>query len=275
MVKYKCSRCLKKFRDNIDYERHVNRKKKCLKINTDYSSTEESSDEEEILHECHYCGKCFSYKHTLKRHINTNCKEKKESDMQQKYDELLQKLDQKLDQIQKANIQNSAVGSHNSNNGNNNNNTINTTNNIVQLLAFGKEDMNNLTDAIIKKILKKGFLSIPALVEKVHFDKNIPQNHNIFIPNMRDKYAMVYDGEWSLKETSEVLDRLYGRNSDFLEERFNEFYDNLDEPTQKKFNRFINQKDKDETINRIKSDLKLLLYNKRNVPMNTKKSLKP
>ena len=37
-------------------------------------------------------------------------------------------------------------------------------------------------------------MSIPALVEYVHFNKDIPEYNNVYISNMRDNYVMIYDG---------------------------------------------------------------------------------
>jgi hypothetical protein len=40
-----------------------------------------------------------------------------------------------------------------------------------------------------------------VLIEKVHFDVNKPQNHNIYISNLKNKYIMIYDGnKWECKD---------------------------------------------------------------------------
>ena len=42
---------------------------------------------------------------------------------------------------------------------------------------------------------------IMVLIEKVHFDVNKPQNHNIYISNLKNKYIMIYDGnKWECKD---------------------------------------------------------------------------
>jgi len=76
-------------------------------------------------------------------------------------------------------------------------NNIQTQNNITQnntfnILAFGKEDLSHITDDTYKKIINKGFKSVPALVDAIHFNKDKPENHNIYISNIRDDYILVF-----------------------------------------------------------------------------------
>ena len=47
----------------------------------------------------------------------------------------------------------------------------------------------------------------------------------------------------------------------------------LDPITKKKFERFLNEKDDDVVIRRIKNELEKLLYNKKKVPEGTRKKL--
>ena len=48
-----------------------------------------------------------------------------------------------------------------------------------------------------------------ALIEKVHFNPDKPENMNIYISNIKDKYMMVYqNNKWSLTN-KKVLDDLY------------------------------------------------------------------
>lgn len=40
-------------------------------------------------------------------------------------------------------------------------------------------------------------MSIPTLIENIHFNKNTPENHNIIIKNNRSKVVKVFNGqEW-------------------------------------------------------------------------------
>jgi hypothetical protein len=163
----------------------------------------------------------------------------------------------------------------NINNTNNSHNTTNSHNNIINnninIVAFGHENLYALKDDLCKQVLSKGYQCVPILIENTHFNKNKPEYHNVYIPNMKDLYAMIYDGKrWGLKEKSDVVNQLFDDKQCFLIEKFNEFKDDLDPITIKKFGRFLNQSD-DEIYSNIKKDIKLLLYNKRDIPMKTRK----
>lgn len=99
--------------------------------------------------------------------------------------------------IKKNSINGNNINSNNTTNTTNNttNNTNNQQNNIknlqINLIAHGKEDLSFITEDRLKKILYKGFKSIENLTEIVHFDKNRPQNHNVYISNIKDSYVMM------------------------------------------------------------------------------------
>lgn len=91
---------------------------------------------------------------------------------------------------------------------------------------------------------------------------------------MRDKYAITFDGKnWNLTDASNVINTLRDDKQIFLENKFEEFYDSLEKTTQKKFKKFLAEKDSDIVINRYKESIRLLLYNKRGIVINTKDKL--
>ena len=110
--------------------------------------------------------------------------------------------------------------------------------------------------------IKKIFNSIPELTKMIHFDVNKPENHNVYISNMRDNFILIYDGnDWQLKDRSEILDQIIQDKSVILEEKFNETISNLSDYVKNKFKQFLEIKDDDVIINRIKKELKIMLYN--------------
>ena len=228
---------------------------------------------------CNYCKKNFAREDSLMRHIDFHCRVKKEQTEQNdsKYNELLKEI-QKLkkqnkviDELKKEikEMKNKKVI----------NKTINNTQNIVinqniKLVAFGKEDLDEIKDNIYKKILNKGFNAVPSLIEYTHFNKNKPENHNVYIPNIRDKYAMIFDGnKWNLHEYNEIITQLCEDKKVKLEDKFSQFFESLDECTKKKFERFLNEAETDSVKTRYKNDIKLILYNNRNLTINTKNKL--
>ena len=73
----------------------------------------------------------------------------------------------------------------------NNNNTIinNNNSNIVIniVLPHNKPDISGLTDADFYYILGRQLNSIPVMIEKLHFNEANPQNHNLYISNIKNK----------------------------------------------------------------------------------------
>lgn len=95
MPKYKCERCLKEFELKSDYTRHNNRKFKCMEIPQKpsflpHKSSISIKSEEENQNKCNYCGKEFTRKDNLMRHIDGYCKIKREND--RKMEDLMDKL---------------------------------------------------------------------------------------------------------------------------------------------------------------------------------------
>jgi hypothetical protein len=138
-----------------------------------------------------------------------------------------------------------------------NNNTIH-----VNLLAYRESDMSHLTTEDYRNCYKKVNHCVKHLIEKVHFNPLKPENMNIYISNMKDKYLMVYDGaNWNLANKMEELDRLYEEKEMILEDWLES---NPDPILKEKFVKYLNNKEKDECLNHIKEEIKLLLYNKGN-----------
>ena len=261
MKEYKCYRCNKIFIQNIDLIRHNNRKKLCknsphknavIPQLSAQNNLLDNDDEKQL--KCAYCNNIFSRPDVLSRHINKYCKKKKESELikEQIFINLLEKLDkiEKQNQIIldenkelkneifiikknsnnniknikstiNNNINNKTIDNSNNNtiiDNSNNNNTIN-----IQLVAFGKEDYDKLTEKEYKIIINKGFKSIQEMVKSLHFNKNRPENHNIYISNIRDNYVMIYEGnKWELRNRKETIEDLYMAKKDILVDKFDE-----------------------------------------------------
>lgn len=227
---------------------------------------------------CPYCKKEFTRHDNLTRHIEQRCTVRKRTDkhkeelyqllvkqMKEIKDEIsvLKKKDRSLYINKQQNIQNIQ---------NNINNLQNYINNDIKLVAFGKEDLNEISDEVYKKILNCGFDSVPKLIEYIHFNKNKPEYHNVYIPNMQNNYAMVYNGtRWKLEPRDEIINRLLIEKRDHLVNKFDNLHGELVGYTIKKFNRFVEEIDSDTVINRIRRDIKLVLYNNKKIPLETKR----
>jgi hypothetical protein len=118
--------------------------------------------------------------------------------------------------------------------------------------------------------------SIKTLIEYVHFNKNKPEYHNIYIPNIKEKkYAKVFDGHnWNIVKNHNIISHLINDACQSIEN----FIDNDNNKTKTLMNNEINKlleianDEIQPKYNEIKEDVRMLLYNKRKMVENTIKS---
>lgn len=158
---------------------------------------------------------------------------------------------------------------------NSNNVTNNTTQNIqnnIALLPFSKENLAYITDSRYRECFKKGGMSIPKLIEYIHFNKDKPEHHNIYFPNFKNPQIEVYNGDrWNLQNLYSVLDDIYDDKEELLKRKYDELFDTLDDKIKARFNRFYNTSGQDNVRQVVLYELKQLLYNKRYFGKNSKR----
>jgi len=143
------------------------------------------------------------------------------------------------------------------------------TNNIqqnIKILAYKNTDLSHLTDKDYMYCLNRSNFCVPHLIKKIHFNSKKPENHNVYISNIKNKYIMAYDGKkWVLRDREETIDDLIDKNDFVLEQKLEEWIENgKNYPIiMKKFNRYLEKKEKNQVINKIKEEIKLVLFNNR------------
>jgi hypothetical protein len=230
---------------------------------------------------CYHCDNVFSSQSSMYRHMKSSCKviKKEKDNKQQIYDELKQlreeneRINKKLEVMEKHikserkthTVTNTVV------NGDVNNGTV-VNGNVNITISFGQEDISKIGDTCIRKAIGTGFHSALELTDAIHFNPKYPEYHNVYIPSMKDKYGMVYrDGNWNLIDKQELIDKIYDNKKYYIEDNMDTFYDSITKSQQNALNRWLSIDDDDDNkINSIKERIKLLLYNKRHVPINTK-----
>ena len=127
--------------------------------------------------------------------------------------------------------------------------------------------MSHLTNHDFLKIMNRGVNSVPKLIEAIHFNPDKPENHNVYIPNLKNKYAMIYNGKkWDLSNKEDIIDDMYDDNSNILEEKMEELENSeTNSKVLNKFKRFINKKEDERIRNKVKDQIKLLLFNNKEV----------
>ena len=230
---------------------------------------------------CPYCNKKFTRNDNLQRHLVDRCKKKFKIN-EQKSNEQKNKMQIEMEEMkneiarlkqQTDNIVNMSNANINSNI--NSNNSINNNNYDIKVIAFGNEDLFDLiSDDVAKKYLAKGYQSVGNLIKHVHFNEKYPQLQNVYISNTKDPHAHVFDGtRWQKRPKDEVVNQLFDDKQCFLIDIYKEVKHTLKESQRRKFERFLNEPDKD-VIEGLKKEIKLDLYNDRHIPENNRKALK-
>ncbi len=235
------------------------------------------------LNICLFCNKTFLNKTNMTRHIDKSCVKKKELLKEQniildeknniiieknklieekKEQEMMNEIKQlrsdmaKLLEKQLKPIQNIT--------NNTTNNTINQTNNVIMINNFGNEDLSHITLQDYKQYLNTYFKGFIKYIEKVHFDDNVPENHNICITNLKSKDIKVYEGDkWVAKPKTDVIDKLLRKKLNTLIDKCEELEetDQINDKVVDKFAEFqINYMD-DSAKKTTKNDVVLMIYN--------------
>ena len=241
-------------------------------------------------HFCKYCDKGFTTSNSMYRHMKYTCPNKPDEDDEIiktqikeliKTNEELEKRLNKMENDLKADSTKSMKSTKspksmlnnngNINNGNVNNGTIVNDNRVINnitMMAFGKEDMSLIEPEDIIGALKTGFNSTKKLTEAVHFNSKYPHFSNIRRNNFNMKNKIIYyNGEqWITTTNPDMIDDIYNRKRDFIEESIETYRKNLNKYDLKRLKRWLDIKDDDDyRIKKIKDDLREILFNKKGI----------
>ena len=210
------------------------------------------------LIECKYCERKFKFKQSMYRHIKYSCIKNKTEDLTELVRLLNNQLENQKNQLQTQSKQIEKLMGKLEINSSFNNNTINN----ITLLNYKDTDVSHLTDDDYKKCIKKVCFCVMGLIEKVHFNPEKPENMNVYISNIKDKYMMIYqNNKWTLANKNE-LDKLYDDKEYMIDKWIEE---NKDPEMSKFFNRYLDLKKDDKTMQMITDEIKLLMFNNKNL----------
>ena len=252
---------------------------KLSKIKQNHSITQNNMD----MIICKYCNKEFKHKSSLSKHVKYTCKKNDDEDLK----ELVRLLNE---QITILNEQNNELKQNNNSmqkqinklskklqvgNITNNTNYVNTTTNFnIKLLNYRDTDYSHLSHNDYLKCISDCNHCVKTLIEKVHINKKKPENMNVFIPSMKDKYIMVYNTDkWNLEDRKEVIDNMFDQNEWTLESFYDEYKETYPEMV-KSFERYLENKEENDVVNQVKEKILLELYNERDTIRQKNNSLK-
>ena len=281
--KYYCECCkystlkFSNYKRHLVTSKHLRLSQKLAKISQKLAEISHELPKKELILldtscNCQYCGKKFKHHSSLSKHVKFSCKKNKDEDIKElvrllneqneemkiqneKKDKLIDNLQKQIDKLT------SKLKIHNIHNTNNMNNTINYN---IRLLNYNKTDYTHLTEQDYVKCIKDVNYCVKSLIEKVHFNEEKPENKNVYISNIKNKFVVLYkDNKWQLVNRKNQLDELYDYNEIFLENWYSEYKDKYPDMINS-FERYLkNKDDDDELINQIKDEILLMMYNNR------------
>ena len=238
------------------------------------------SDEDNLKYECKYCENKYVHKQSLFKHLKT-CKEKKKDEtVKESMTELARLLNEKDKQMHEKDLEHKRqieelikkAGIVNSNN------VTNNIQNNIKLLNYKDTDITDLTENDYVKCLEHYNFCVPHLIKRIHFNPKKPENHNVYISNLKNSYIMIYmNNKWKVKNRDETILRMIDDKQILFEKKIQECVKSGNQypKLMAKFSRYIEKREQNDVINAIKEDIKLMLYNNRNMIIeNNKKLLK-
>jgi len=241
-----CTVCSSSYANKQNYEKHLKSKKhlKQITIKDEYSCS---------------CGKIFSCRQSLHVHKKKCVINYEESTIEfyknklKKEKEETESLRRKIEELLVSNVTN--IGTQN-----------NTQNNItININAFGKENIDYLDDNKIIECLDRVYKSIPAIIEKIHFDPEHPENHNIKITNKKLPYATVMgdNSEWKTVDRKDAIESMVSHGYNILDEKYPDNKKYLSTNRQSNFEIFQDKFDNEDKdlLKQVKTDVELTVLN--------------
>ena len=147
-----------------------------------------------------------------------------------------------------------------------NNNIIETQNiNIININAFGNENTDYLDDKAILACIGRVYKSIPSLLEKIHFDPQHPENHNIKITNKKLPYASVMGNnhKWKTVDRKDAIESMVLNSYNMLDERYTDNKEKFSTQKQDNFEGFQSKFESDDRdlMKQIKTEVDMMVLN--------------
>ena len=260
---FTCEVCNWSFVRKQNLNRHLKSQRHLLNLSSEASSS----------HTCNYCKKTFKFTSGLSKHRKM-CK-KNEKNVANKIEILENTVLQEREQHQKerdelraqiALLLDKHAGSTTTNNQHIETQNIETQQNIhIHINAFGHENIDYLDEKAIVACIDRVYKSVPAILEKIHFDPNHPENHNIKITNRKLPYASVMgeNKKWKTVDKKDAIETMVFNGYNLLDEKYPDNKDNLTNYKRDKFEDFQdNFQNEDRKLHKqLRTDVELMILN--------------
>lgn len=279
MTCYLCPRCHSEFTSPTLFLRHANKTLTCEPTHS--SETLDVNDVMKYKHvssvECETCGTKFTTKYARDRHVKSrtqclrNC-----TDRQAATTSIVNtNSNNTTNNNTTNNNKNTATNSYNTNSTVNSHNNITNNNNIViQVLPWNTSNIDFLTDKDYKECIGRHSSSVSALLEKLNFNKDHEENHNIFISNIRSKHVIQYDGkQWITAPLDQTLEKFILQKELILKNWLQANKENSQqmERLEKQFMEYMEKRQVNKQVSdKVQNDVTFSLYNNRQLVKQTK-----
>lgn len=298
---FQCNKCEKILKTEYLLNKHLNSKKSCIKEENDEELTNLLKQNHNVISKlskakkdletlvgniCVYCKNTFSTKSNLNVHLKSRCKiynglMEEKLELEKQIEEIKNKrlMNNLKHQLDNHNVDNTRTKAQtinmNANTINNINNITNNNNVVINVINnYGKETLDHIPTRELVQILNRRIEGFSKLIEKTHFDKEKPEYHNVYIPDIHRKQAMIFkNNKWMLEDRDAIIDKLKDDKILLLDNRVNEIEDEISENTRKKYDDFYNRFTDDEVDKAISEKIKYVLFNNRDIPINTTKNI--
>ena len=196
---------------------------------------------------CQFCQHIFSTKGNLNRHIANGCYDKSSNKPLDK------SINKSINKVNKLNNKSDSKSFP-----------------ISQINDFiSTPTLDDISDDEMRKIIQSEEKCIQYLIE--YFYVNTKRFHNIYINNIRSKYALIYTKQvWIEKEIKEILDILITNMKQLIENYIDCNKFKLNKICLKVINIYFGLlTDENQVFNNTINDIKYMLINRRKIVMKT------
>ena len=266
-MSFECKCCKYKTIYKTNFDKHL--------LTTKHKKNSEIVDDKPFT--CKYCSQKYKYKQSLSKHVKYSCTKNKDEDLKELVrllnDQIKDQGNQIKDQGNEIKDQSKQIEKLKGKLEININTTVNNIHNYT-LLSYTKTDTSHLTDNDYKACIKKRNSCVLKMIEKLHFNPEKPENMNVYIPSMKDKYLMMYEnGNWKLTNKKDAIEKIYEDKEGLIM-----CYMDTNNPRELKadFERYLHLKTNETAEKNQKSlyeEVNLMLYNNKHIVMKQSKSL--
>ena len=232
-------------------------KNPCFNENSKYITIKDALDQVTYKNKnshdfiCEVCLKTYNKSYNLYRHIRSTseCKEKYiQQDKTITNKQVIKKI------------------THGDTNNVIHDNVIDINDTTIIINNFGHENLNYVTDDMLKTYIKIPYNGVKLILEKIYFNEKHPENHNIKITNKKYPYVSVYlNGNWEMRHKKHVIDEIIKKGNSLIKHQFETSELEFTTTQREQYKNYIYHFENTKRIQKdLYNDVYLLLLNKTN-----------